>query len=80
MQALHVVDGDQGLRDISGAVARVLLAQVVEAPVVRGQLNFFGTRLRMQALSQRQLAVRDEPDRGTSRVDGERPNVRVELQ
>lgn len=80
LQLLDIVDGDQGLRDVSGSVAGEFLAQIAETPIVRGQFDVFGARLRVQALSQGQLPVRDQADRGTRRIDGQRANVRVELE
>lgn len=76
----RVVDGDQGLRYVPGPTSSELLAQVAESPVVRGQFDVFGAGLRVQALAQRQLAVRHQTDCRTRRVDGERANVRVELK
>lgn len=79
LQLLDLAKGDQRLRGVSRSVADVFLTQITESPVVRGQFDVFGAGLRMQALTQWQLTVRHQTDRGTRRVDGERANVRVEL-
>lgn len=73
----HLLDGvDDGCR-VKGAE---VLAEVVEQVVVRRQVDVLRTALWVQALPQRELAVRDQAEVRRAGVDLERPHVVVELQ
>lgn len=70
----------QGPGQVAGLAPDVLLPQVAEPPVVRRELNIFGTCFWVETLAQRELPVRHQPKVGPVGVNLEGPGVGIELR